>query len=114
MSWPRPIRIVGVGSPLGDDRLGWEAIRNLRERGNLPPDIELHMLEGGQRLLDLLDGPRHALCSWMPWCPTRNQERFIVSNGRICASRPCGQALLTIYGQPRHFSLLRPSGSLRH
>jgi len=27
MSWPRPIRVVGVGSPLGDDAVAWEIVR---------------------------------------------------------------------------------------
>jgi hydrogenase maturation protease len=56
MNWPRPIRIVGVGSPLGDDALAWEVVRNLRQRQGLPSDVEVYMVEGGQRLLDRLDG----------------------------------------------------------
>jgi hydrogenase maturation protease len=56
MSWPRPIRIVGVGSPLGDDALGWEAVRLLRERPEWIPDAEVYQVEGGQRILDLCDG----------------------------------------------------------
>lgn len=53
MTLPRPIRVVGVGSPHGDDALAWEAIRLLREE---PGDFETHLVEGGYRLLDLLDG----------------------------------------------------------
>jgi hydrogenase maturation protease len=56
MSWPTPIRIVGVGSPHGDDALGWEAIRLLRERIPSTAAVEFHLIDGGQRLLDLLDG----------------------------------------------------------
>jgi hydrogenase maturation protease len=56
MSWPRPIRIVGVGSPLGDDALAWEIVQNLRQQQGLPSDLEVYMVEGGQRILDLLDG----------------------------------------------------------
>ena len=56
MSWPHPIRVVGVGSPLGDDALAWEAVRTLRERPELKSEIEVYLVEGGQRLLDVLDG----------------------------------------------------------
>lgn len=56
MSWPAPLRVVGVGSPCGDDAVGWEVVRRLRERPDLPRDIELIMVDGGQRLLDVLDG----------------------------------------------------------
>jgi hydrogenase maturation protease len=56
MSWPLPIRVVGVGSPLGDDALAWEAVRTLRERQGWRPEIEVYLVEGGQRLLDVLDG----------------------------------------------------------
>jgi hydrogenase maturation protease len=56
MSWPRPIRVVGVGSPLGDDGLAWEAVRTLRQRLEWRADIEVHLVEGGQRILDVLDG----------------------------------------------------------
>jgi len=56
MSWPSPIRVVGVGSPLGDDALAWEVVRDLRERQGLRPEIEFHMIKGGQRILDVLDG----------------------------------------------------------
>lgn len=53
---PRPIRVIGVGSPHGDDGLGWEVVRHLRDSGQVSPEIELYEVEGGQRLLDLLDG----------------------------------------------------------
>jgi len=54
---PRPIRVVGVGSPLGDDALAWEVVRKLRERLEAShPGIEFHAVEGGQRALDALDG----------------------------------------------------------
>jgi len=56
MNWLCPIRVVGVGSPLGDDGVAWEAIRQLRHRPGLLPEVEFFMVEGGQRILDLLDG----------------------------------------------------------
>jgi hydrogenase maturation protease len=56
MTWPVPIRIVGIGSPHGDDALGWEAVRLLREQIGNRPEIETYLAHGGQRLLELLDG----------------------------------------------------------
>lgn len=56
MSWPCPIRVAAVGTPWGDDALAWEVIRQLRPRFADRPGIELYALEGGQRLLDVLDG----------------------------------------------------------
>lgn len=52
MTWPCPVRAVGVGSPNGDDSVGWEVIRGLGHR----PNIEAYTVEGGQRILDFLDG----------------------------------------------------------
>lgn len=56
MNWPLPIRVAGVGSPQGDDAVAWAVLRRLRERLGARTDIELHELDGGQRLLDVLDG----------------------------------------------------------
>jgi hydrogenase maturation protease len=56
MTWPAPIRIVGLGSPHGDDALGWEVVRILREQLGNRPGIESHLAGGSQRLLELLDG----------------------------------------------------------
>jgi hydrogenase maturation protease len=56
MNWPGPVRVVGVGSPLGDDGLAWEVVRQLRERQDLPLEIEVYLVKGGQRILDVLDG----------------------------------------------------------
>ena len=55
MNWPRPIRVVGIGRPLGDDALAWEVVRQLQQK-EWPPDIVFYSLEGGQRLLEILDG----------------------------------------------------------
>lgn len=55
MNWPEPIRIVGVGSPQGDDAVGWELVRRLRLR-EWPGAVECYAIDGGQDLLDLLDG----------------------------------------------------------
>jgi hydrogenase maturation protease len=56
MAWPRPVRIIGVGSPQGDDAVAWEVVRQLRERFAGLQGVEWHAVGGGQRLLDLLDG----------------------------------------------------------
>ena len=56
MGLRRPVRVVGVGSPQGDDALGWEVIRRLREAEMKSAGVELHIAEGGQGLLDWLDG----------------------------------------------------------
>jgi hydrogenase maturation protease len=55
MSWPRPIRVLGIGSHAGDDALAWAVVRLLQERA-WPCDFEFQALEGGQRLLEVLDG----------------------------------------------------------
>jgi len=56
MAWPGPLRVIGVGSPHGDDAVAWEVVRQLRGRLGEWPGVEWHMVGGGQRLLDLLDG----------------------------------------------------------
>lgn len=56
MSWPLPIRIAGVGSPQGDDAVAWHVVRELHDRLGRLPGVELHRLDGGQQLFDLLDG----------------------------------------------------------
>jgi hydrogenase maturation protease len=55
MVLPMPVRVIGVGSPHADDALGWEVVRRLRKRGGLS-EVELFEVDGGQRLLDHLDG----------------------------------------------------------
>jgi hydrogenase maturation protease len=56
MSWPRPLRVVGVGSPWGDDAVAWEVVRQVQREKEWGNEIEFHVVDGGQRLLDLLDG----------------------------------------------------------
>jgi len=56
MSRPSPLRIIGVGSPHGDDAVGWAVVRRLRADFGTSPEIEWHLLEGGQQLLDVMDG----------------------------------------------------------
>jgi hydrogenase maturation protease len=54
MSLPLPIRVVGCGSALGDDALGWEVVRRLRAQRL--HGVEVHVAEGSHRILDVLDG----------------------------------------------------------
>lgn len=56
MTWTPPVRIVGIGSPLGDDALGWEVVRAVRVQMGPRSAIDCQLVEGGQRLLDILDG----------------------------------------------------------
>jgi hydrogenase maturation protease len=56
MNGPSPIRVVGVGSAVGDDAVAWEVVRRLREHPDCPADAALYTAHGGQRILDVLDG----------------------------------------------------------
>lgn len=55
MSWPRPVRVIGVGSAFGDDALAWEVVRRL-ESENSGNEVSFHAVAGGHRILDVLDG----------------------------------------------------------
>lgn len=66
----KPVRILGIGSPAGDDQAGWLTIDALRALGvSERPDIVLDTLDRpGAGLVALLDGAEHvllidALCS---------------------------------------------------
>jgi hydrogenase maturation protease len=54
MTCPRPIRVIGVGSPFGDDAVAWHVVDRLEE--SLKHEVEFHRVGGGQRLLEILDG----------------------------------------------------------
>jgi hydrogenase maturation protease len=56
MTWPCPVRVVGVGSPSGDDAVAWEVVRQLQREKAWVSEIEFHAVQGGQGMLDLLDG----------------------------------------------------------
>lgn len=56
MSWARPIRVVGIGSPQGDDAVAWQVVGQLQSCIGDDVGVEFHRIDGGQRLLDLLDG----------------------------------------------------------
>ncbi len=48
------IRIIGIGSPFGDDQIGWQVLDALKDR--LPPDVELIKLDHpGTGLIPLLE-----------------------------------------------------------
>jgi hydrogenase maturation protease len=54
MTLPKPVRVVGVGSPQGDDAVAWDVVRQLQA---IPGDgVEFFQVDGGQRLLEILDG----------------------------------------------------------
>lgn len=59
MSIPRKILILGIGSPFGTDRLGWQAVEALEQSGLAAvfPDLEFHFTQSdrpGSGLLRLL------------------------------------------------------------
>jgi len=89
MSWPQPIRVVGIGSPCGDDALAWEVVRQLQQR-EWPYGIEFHALQGGQRLLEILDS-RGSLVLIDALGPARNPggiRRFDWPDPRVEILRP--------------------------
>lgn len=52
-----PVRILGIGSPFGADRLGWQAIDVLEEVADWPLPVELMRLDRpGVNLLTALEG----------------------------------------------------------
>ncbi len=53
MSWPKPIQVVGLGSPLGLDQIGWQIINGLQTK--TPSGIKRYCLYGGQQLLDVIE-----------------------------------------------------------
>lgn len=54
---PSPIRVVGCGSPFGDDSVGWNAVVALRTAVlETSCTIELHAVATPDRLLQILDG----------------------------------------------------------
>lgn len=53
------LRIIGIGSPGGDDRLGWTVIERLSERLDAGNDVELIALDRpGVGLIDYLAGQK--------------------------------------------------------
>jgi hydrogenase maturation protease len=52
------VRIIGIGSPFGDDQLGWQAIRTL-EAESLNPTISLARCESPSTLLQLMQGAQN-------------------------------------------------------
>jgi hydrogenase maturation protease len=65
-----PAAIIGLGSPHGDDQLGWVAVDRLRPK--LPPDVVAVKAAGGLALLNYLSG----------------QEAVIVIDAAAPAGRP--------------------------
>lgn len=56
----KKIRIIGIGSPLGDDQAGWRVVDALK--GRLPSEVELIKLDRpGTNLIPLLENARHVI-----------------------------------------------------
>lgn len=52
------IRVIGLGSPFGDDQAGWWVVENMR--GCVPPPVDLVRLDRpGATLINWLDGVNH-------------------------------------------------------
>ena len=52
------IRVIGLGSPFGDDRVGWRVIRLLN--GRLPGPVDLVALDRpGSTLINWMQGVEH-------------------------------------------------------
>jgi nucleotide-binding universal stress UspA family protein len=90
MSWPTPIRIVGAGTPQGDDVIGWESARRLRA---FPLDATIHVVDGGQRLLTMATG-----------CRTNPCDR---ASGRGTRGATRGDDLLKIFEQAENFVMFK-------
>ncbi len=56
---PGGLRLVGLGSPHGDDQLGWLVVDRLRPE--LPESVSSHKISAGLDLLTLLDGTERLL-----------------------------------------------------
>ena len=65
------IRVIGLGSPFGDDQAGWRTTDALRDR--LPAGCDLHAL----------DRPGAALINWMP-----DTEQLILIDAVRSGARP--------------------------
>ena len=58
-----PVRIIGIGSPFGDDQLGWKAVETIRRSGLLDSvpqgRVSTHTCDRpGSGLLTLMEGAR--------------------------------------------------------
>jgi hydrogenase maturation protease len=53
---PAPVRVVGIGSANGDDAAAWQAVKLVRDALDTHNRVEFHLVDGAERLLDILDG----------------------------------------------------------
>lgn len=90
MSLPTPIRVIGVGSPQGDDAVAWCVVEQLREQLSNANEVEFHQVDGGQRLLDLLDerGTAVILDAAESADPPGTMARFEWPDDRLAGLRP--------------------------
>lgn len=56
----RPLRVIGIGSPFGDDTVGWQAVERLRKETDIfPHGTEWHTLDRpGSALIPLLENSK--------------------------------------------------------
>ena len=55
------ILVAGLGSPVGDDRIGWQVVEALGKRGDLPDDVTVVALPHPMALAPLLQEADRAL-----------------------------------------------------
>lgn len=63
MSALPPLKIIGIGSPFGDDQVGWEAIRRLQQR--LPATAAVQLIALDRPGCGLIQTFRDADCCWL-------------------------------------------------
>lgn len=90
MSFLTPVRVVGVGSPNGDDAVAWRIVEKLRTTLMECDGIECHVADGGQRLLDLIDGSGSLVIvdAAEGVGPPGKMLRFIWPDDQLAALRP--------------------------
>jgi hydrogenase maturation protease len=81
--------VVGVGSPLGDDAVAWEIVRQLQRQVS-GSGMEFHVVEGGPGLLDVLDGRGTLILvdALAASGPPGSVHRFVWPELRLEALRP--------------------------
>ena len=113
---PRPlVATVGIGSPFGADRLGWEAIDVLQGVADWPLPVELVKLDRpGVNLLQALSGTDHAILidalAGESGPPRRLEPDALAGGGRL-STHAAGVAEVlrlgrTLGGLPTHLLLV--------
>jgi hydrogenase maturation protease len=58
MNQSLPLCVVGLGSAHGDDAAAWHVVRQIEQHRCRWPGSKFHVLEGPERILDILGGSR--------------------------------------------------------